>query len=110
MRTLRDCAPKIVTLLLVTVIVSGCSPAAKRFRVLQRADHYFKSGDYDKAKIEYLNLLRLDCPRTPTLLTELNHSLIPTARTQGRRQEMSRMTRSQVATIEWNSQRRDFFV
>jgi hypothetical protein len=34
----------------------------KRSRVLQRADHYFKSGDYDKAKIEYLSLLRLDCP------------------------------------------------
>ena len=53
MQTLRDRAPKIVTL---------CTSAAKRSRVLQRADHYFKSGDYDKTKIEYLNLLRLDCP------------------------------------------------
>lgn len=27
---------------------------------MERADRYFKAGEYDKAKIEYLNLLRLD--------------------------------------------------
>lgn len=38
----------------------GCSPAAKKSRLLARAEEYFESGDYDKARIEYLNLLRLD--------------------------------------------------
>ncbi len=53
-------SPKIITLLVVTIFVCGCSPAAKKARVLERADRYFKAGDYDKAKIEYMNVLRLD--------------------------------------------------
>jgi tetratricopeptide (TPR) repeat protein len=40
--------------------LTACSPAAKKARVRARADHYFDQGDYDKAKIEYLNLLRID--------------------------------------------------
>src|SRR3982750_2639909 len=40
--------------------LSGCSPAAKKARFSERAEGYFKSGDYDKAKIEYLNVLRID--------------------------------------------------
>lgn len=53
-------SPRIITLLLVTIFVCGCSPAAKKARVLERADRYFKAGDYEKAKIEYMNVLRLD--------------------------------------------------
>src|SRR6266404_894801 len=53
-------SPKIVTLLVVTTFVCGCSPAAKKARALERADRYFKAGDYDKAKIEYMNVLRVD--------------------------------------------------
>lgn len=45
--------------LLLAVILSGCSAGAKRSRALERADRYFKAGEYDKAKVEYLNLLRL---------------------------------------------------
>src|SRR5712692_8695186 len=52
--------PKFTTLLLVAVTLAGCSGGAKKTRVLERADRYFKAGEYDKAKIEYLNLLRLD--------------------------------------------------
>src|SRR3982750_1653068 len=40
--------------------LSGCSPAAKKARFSERAEGYFKSGDYDNAKIEYLNVLRID--------------------------------------------------
>jgi tetratricopeptide (TPR) repeat protein len=40
--------------------MAGCSPAAKKARALERADRYFKAGDYDKAKIEYMNVLRAD--------------------------------------------------
>ncbi len=53
-------SPKIVTLLVITTFVCGCSPSAKKARVLERADRYFKAGDYDKARIEYMNVLRLD--------------------------------------------------
>src|SRR4029077_19860745 len=35
------------------------SPAAKKARILERADRYFKAGQYDKAKIEYLNLAQV---------------------------------------------------
>jgi Tfp pilus assembly protein PilF len=52
--------PKIIPLLVATILSCGCSPAAKKARIAERADHYFKVGEYDKAKIEYLNLLRLD--------------------------------------------------
>jgi tetratricopeptide (TPR) repeat protein len=48
----------------------GCTPAAKRSRALERAEHYFKNGDYDKARIEYLNLLRLD-QMNPTAIKQL---------------------------------------
>src|SRR5260370_35235039 len=51
---------KFATLLLITVTLVGCSAGAKKARILEQADNYFKAGDYDKAKIEYLNVLRLE--------------------------------------------------
>ncbi len=39
---------------------TGCSADAKKARHLDRAEGYFKSGDFDKAKIELLNVLRLE--------------------------------------------------
>ena len=39
---------------------AGCSRDAKVSRYLKRADQYFKDGEYEKAKIEYLNVLKLD--------------------------------------------------
>lgn len=47
-----------VTLLLG--ILTGCSADAKKARHLERADGYFKAGDYEKARIEYLNALRIE--------------------------------------------------
>src|SRR5690242_16135905 len=49
-----------LTLCLAAVTLAGCSPAAKKARALERADRYFKAGDYDKAKIEYMRALRVD--------------------------------------------------
>src|ERR1043166_1203484 len=46
--------------LVILIGFSGCSPAAKKARIQEKADRYFKAGEYDKAKIEYMNLLRLD--------------------------------------------------
>ena len=42
------------------VLISGCTPAAKKARYAERAERYFKAGDYDKAKIEYLSVLKID--------------------------------------------------
>lgn len=47
-----------IGLLCLFPLLFGCGP--KKARILERADRYFKSGEYDKAKIEYLNVLRLD--------------------------------------------------
>ena len=38
----------------------SCSPEAKKARALDRAQQYFNQGEYDNAKVEYLNLLRID--------------------------------------------------
>ncbi len=39
---------------------SGCSKAAKTARYLAAADKYFTAKDYDKAEIEYQNVLQID--------------------------------------------------
>ena len=55
--------PSLPVALLISVIVllgSGCSPAAKRDRLLQTADEHYKAGDYDKAEVEYLNVLKAE--------------------------------------------------
>ena len=52
------------------VVAIGCSAEAKKSRLLERADRYFESGEYDKAKIEYLNVLRAD-PQNATAIRRL---------------------------------------
>ena len=51
---------RIVTLTLAVTLSAGCSKEAKKARFLTAADNYFKAGDYDKAKVSYLNVVRLD--------------------------------------------------
>ena len=51
---------KIVTLTLAVTLIAGCSKEAKKTRLLAEADNYFKAGDYDKAKVSYLNVVQLD--------------------------------------------------
>src|SRR5262249_55974851 len=51
---------KIVTLVLAATLIVACSKEAKKTRFLAQADNYFKAGDYDKAKVSYLNVVRLD--------------------------------------------------
>ena len=60
MSLLRHYSVKFTAVLLVALLISGCFGGPKKARILQRADNYFKVGDYEKAKVEYLNLLRLD--------------------------------------------------
>src|SRR3989442_1194768 len=45
---------------LIVMALTGCSREAKKERHLGRAESHFKSGEYEKAKIEYLNVLRLE--------------------------------------------------
>src|SRR5262245_65506147 len=49
-----------VTVALTVVLVTGCSKEAQKARFLSEADTYFKAGNYDKARVTYLNVLRLD--------------------------------------------------
>lgn len=53
-------ARRILFAVIATTIAAGCSQEAKKSRLLRRAENYFNSGDYNKAKIEYLTFLRLD--------------------------------------------------
>jgi tetratricopeptide (TPR) repeat protein len=59
-RTLKAIVPVITAILLVAAPLGGCHLPGRKSRVMARADRYFKAGEYDKAKIEYLNSLRLD--------------------------------------------------
>ena len=51
---------RIVTLTLAATLITACSKETKKTRFLTEADSYFKAGDYDKAKLAYLNALPLD--------------------------------------------------
>jgi tetratricopeptide (TPR) repeat protein len=51
---------RILSLVLILLLVTGCSKGDKKARLLGEADNYFKSGDYDKARVTYLNVIRLD--------------------------------------------------
>src|SRR6266567_2364159 len=51
---------RIVTLILAATLITACSKEARKGRLLAEADNYFKAGNYDKAKLSYLNVLQLD--------------------------------------------------
>src|SRR5437870_12962743 len=59
-RTLKAIVPIVTAISLVAATIGGCHLPGRNSRVMARADRYFKAGEYDKAKIEYLNLVRLD--------------------------------------------------
>lgn len=46
---------------------SGCSRQARATRHLERADKYFAANDYEKAEIEYINVLRLQSTNVAAL-------------------------------------------
>jgi tetratricopeptide (TPR) repeat protein len=51
--------------------VAGCSKEAKKNRIyFPGRDNYFKSGGYEKAKIEYLNVLKVD-PQNAVAIRQL---------------------------------------
>ncbi len=60
MNSSKKIIPAITAISLVAMTIGGCHLPGRAFRAKERAERYFKAGEYDKAKIEYLNLLRLD--------------------------------------------------
>ncbi len=50
----------LVALLLVSVCAVGCTAEMRRARHQRRAESFLKEGNFEKAKIEYLNVLRSD--------------------------------------------------
>src|SRR5215469_7448683 len=51
---------RIVALFVVTALFCSCSKSAREARSLEQADRYFKADEYEKAKIEYMKVLRLN--------------------------------------------------
>ena len=49
-----------MTVILAVTLITACSKETKKARLLGEADNYFKAGNYDKAKLAYLNVLRKD--------------------------------------------------
>ena len=45
---------------LVLGMLTGCTADAKKARHLDRGESYLKDGDFEKARIEFLNVLRLE--------------------------------------------------
>jgi len=60
MQKLSKFFSRVLLLALVTATIVSCTPAAKKARYAKRGEQYFKAGEYDKAKIEYLNVLKVD--------------------------------------------------
>jgi len=52
--------PKTITLILAATLIAGCTKEARKNRLLNEADRYFEAGDYDKGRVTYLNVIRLD--------------------------------------------------
>src|SRR5436305_7000619 len=44
----------------IAILLSGCTAASKKARLTDRAEKYFRAGEYDNAKIEYLNVIKID--------------------------------------------------
>jgi tetratricopeptide (TPR) repeat protein len=50
----------IVAAATIAILLTGCTAASKKAHLAERAEKFFKAGEYDKAKIEYLNVIKID--------------------------------------------------
>src|SRR5438045_6689268 len=60
MQLLSNFSSRVLVLAIITATLVSCTPAAKKARYAERGERYFKAGEYDKAKIEYMNVLKID--------------------------------------------------
>src|SRR5438552_3768708 len=44
----------------VVILLSGCTAGSRKAHYAENAGKFFKAGEYDKAKIEYLNVIKID--------------------------------------------------
>src|SRR5437588_2280949 len=51
---------RLIAILVMVLVTSSCTSEMKKSRYLARAQRYFKAGEYDQAKIEYLKVLQTD--------------------------------------------------
>src|SRR5438128_9251953 len=51
---------RLIALLVLVLVTCSCTSEIQKSRYLARAERYFKAGEYDQAKIEYLKVLRVD--------------------------------------------------
>ena len=58
MQRVRQSLFRAAMILLAVSAAVGCSAEARKSRLLKNANNYFEAGEYDKAKIEYLNVLK----------------------------------------------------
>lgn len=52
----------------MALLLTGCTKEARKTRLLSRAEQDFQSGAYDKARIEFLGVLRLDSKSSTAFL------------------------------------------
>lgn len=48
----------LLAVIVASLFIAGCSEATKTQRAAERADRNFAAGEYEKAKIDYMNVLR----------------------------------------------------
>jgi tetratricopeptide (TPR) repeat protein len=51
---------RVIAILVMVLVTCSCTSEMKKSRYLARAERYFKAGEYDQAKIEYLKVLQID--------------------------------------------------
>src|SRR5947208_7895375 len=44
----------------MVILLSGCTAASRKAHYAEQAEKFFKAGEYDNAKIEYLNVIKID--------------------------------------------------
>src|SRR4029077_15432668 len=44
----------------IVILLTGCTAASKKARYAAKAEQNFKAGEYDNAKVEYLNVIKID--------------------------------------------------
>src|SRR5437764_10649712 len=49
-----------ITAFTLALLLAGCTAGAKKKHYNELAERYYKAGEYDKARIEYMNLIRVD--------------------------------------------------
>ena len=42
----------------IVILLTGCTAASRKARLAEKAEKFFKAGEYDNAKIEYLNVIK----------------------------------------------------